>query len=284
MENEKQLQTAKEVFQATVAITDERYGALLTDLQDIVKMTVRICRDEVIKSKWEVGNRIVQEFEDKGNTQYRGIIKRLSEDLKVSESELYRCVEFREKCTTEAALEEFVKVSPEGENLSWNKIKDNYLPQGGGVQGLTLAFPQVDSLDKWGLLEWWEANTDKNFVLVIKDPKYATQLKVTAVKVKEEQLTPLKEAFRVIRDHFLYLKKWDLKDLDASDYARINRVGKHLLLKAKGDINKIKKAMDWVASRGYEEWTMETVLKKYPDAVRKVPAYEKYMKKGESNA
>ena len=54
---------------------------------------------------------------------------------------------------------------------------------------------------------------------------------------------------------------------------------RQLLLKAKGDIEKIKRAIDWVDTRDYIEWSLETVVKKYAEAVKPVAAYEKYITK-----
>ena len=276
MDSDKSIQKAKEVLGAHEVVTDERYEYLLQDLQNIVKMTVRICRDEIIKSKWEMGARIVQEFADQENREYGGIIERLSGDLKVSESELYRCVEFKLKYPN---LDEALKLFPEGENISWNKIKETYLPHE-GLGRLELSFPHMESIDLWGIVSWWEKNPDQNFVLYIKDPKYKTQLKVSIVNASEESKTPLQEAFKFVIHHYLTAKNYNLADLDASDYTRIRKSVRHLILKSKGDLTKIKKAIDWVASRDYVEWEIETVVKKYAEAMREVPEYAKYLKKG----
>jgi hypothetical protein len=269
------LPATKETFQATETLTNECYNALLEDLLDLVKETVVNVRYETIKCKWEVGDRIVREFESAGIKEYVKIVRRLSKDLKVSECELYRCIEFKIKFPD---FEHMWQQLPEGKNISWNKIKENYLPDK-PLTRLALAFPHLDSLDEWGIVRWWEQQPDKNFVLYIKDPKYNIKLKVAILNLKEEAMTPLKEAFKMITEHYIMLKKWDRKDMDASDYARIHKCTRRLLLKSKGDIEKIKQAMNFVANQGYMEWTMETVEKKYPDAVRPVQSYEKYVKK-----
>jgi hypothetical protein len=269
------LSATKETFKGTEVISDESYNSLLEDLMDLVKETVVNLRYETIKCKWEIGDRIVKEFTAGKVAEYVKIVKRLSKDLKVSESELYRCIEFKSKFPD---FKEMWDRLPEGKNISWNKIKECYLPDA-PLSKLALAFPHMDSIDEWGLLDWWEKQPDRNFVLYIKDPKYQTKLKIIVFNKKEEEMTPLKEALKIIGEHFIILKKWDKKDIDASDYARIYRVVRRLLLKANGDIAKIKKAMDWVAGQGYMEWTIETVEKKYADAVRPVQNYEKYIKK-----
>lgn len=274
-DKEKAITAVKAVFGATEIVNDENYKILVDDLLSIVKETVFVCREALLRCKWEVGHRINQEFQQAEISEHVEIVKRLSKDIKWSASEIYRCIQFVEKFPEENSWENM----PEGKNISWNKVKEQYLPDA-GLSRLALAFPHMDSLDKWGIVEWWESNPDKNFVLYIKDPKYHTQLKIAIINKRDEAMTPLKEAFKTVTDYFIFLKKWDRKDMDASDYTRLNRCTRQLLLKSKGDINKIKQAMDWVASRGYEEWNMDTVVKKYPEALRPGAPYEKYMKKG----
>jgi hypothetical protein len=268
------LPATKETFEGTQVLSNESYLALLEDLMDLVKETVVNLRFETIMCKWHIGDRIIKEFEDAGIKEYIVIVKRLAKDLKISECELYRCIEFRTKFPDHKKMWDEL---PEGKNISWNKIKECYLPDK-PLSRLALAFPHMDSLDEWGLVKWWEEQPDKGFVLYIKDPKYKTKLKVSVLNVKEEQITPLKEAFKMITEYYIILKKWDRKDMDASDYARIHKCTRRLLLKSRGDIEKIKQAMTFVSNQGYMEWTMETVEKKYPDAVRVVQPYEKYIK------
>lgn len=269
------LPATKKTFEGTETLDKEAYIALLEDLMDLVKETVVNVRYETIKCKWEVGDRITREFIDGRIKEYIVIVRRLSKDLKISESELYRCIEFKNRFPD---FEKMWQQLPEGKNISWNKIKENYLSEK-SLSRLALAFPHMDSLDEWGIVKWWEMQPDKSFILYIKDPKYKTKLKVTVFNPKEEEMTPLKEAFKILVEHYITLKKWERKDLDASDYARIHRSTRRLLLKSRGDIEKIKHAMDFVANQGYMEWTIETVEKKYADAVRPIQHYEKYLKK-----
>ena len=271
------LPATKEVFKGTEVLDKDSYASLLEDLFDLVKETVVTLRYETIKCKWEIGDHIVKAFTDAGIKEYITIVKKLSKDLKISECELYRCIEFKQKFPD---WEKMWDLLPDGKNISWNKIKEQYLPDA-PLSKLALAFPHMDSIDEWGLVKWWETQPDKHFVLYIKDPKYKTKLKVSIFNPTEAEMTPLKEAFKIITDHYIQLKKWDRKDMDASDYARIHRVTRRLLLKANGDMNRIKQAMDWVASRDYMEWSIETVEKKFAEAVRPVEPYEKYMKKKE---
>ena len=271
---DKNLEQVKEKFKGVEIPAKERYNILLDDLTDIIKETIYVCRDAQIKMKWEVGKRIIQEFQAGGHVDYKAICQRLEKDMKISKAEFYRCIQFAEKFPE---LENVWKL-PEGKNLSWNKIKQKYLPDA-ALTKLALSFPHVESLDKWGIAEWWSQQGDQNFVLYINDPKYPIKLRVSIYKPQEEQMTPLKEAFKVITDYYVMLRGWDRKDMDAGDYARIHTCTRHLLLKSKGDVNKIKQAMDWVNRQEYSEWNMETVVKKYPDAMKLSSGYGKYLKK-----
>ena len=144
MGENKELELAKKTFQATEIIPEERYQALLDEIHTIQGETIKLARDAVIQYKYKMGEAIVVELTRDNLQEYGIIITRLSKDLKISESELYRCVEFKTKYPD---LEKALELFPEGENISWDKIKTQYLPEG-GLARLSLAFPQMESLDK----------------------------------------------------------------------------------------------------------------------------------------
>jgi hypothetical protein len=275
MEPVNQLEEAKKVLGAIEVVSEEQYQGILDEILTLRVQTVKLARETVIEYKWKIGDAIVSDLKRENVKEYVGIVKRLSVDVKISESEIYRCIEFRSKYPD---LEKAFQTFDEGENVSWDKIRQKYLPEQ-GLSRLSLAFPHMDTIDKWGLVKWWEQNPDKNFILYIKDPKYRTQLKVTIYNHKEEEMTPLKEAFFIITNYYIDKKKIEKSDLDSSDYGRIHRAVRQLLLKSKGDMEKIRKAIDWVAGRDYIEWSIETVVKKYAEAMRPVASYEKYLKK-----
>jgi len=68
-----------------------------------------------------------------------------------------------------------------------------------------------------------------------------------------------------IRLHYIQLKHWKEENLVSKDYARIHSAIKDLILKTRGDVVKAMQAIDWTSKRGYSDWTMETVVKKYAD-------------------
>ena len=77
------------------------------------------------------------------------------------------------------------------------------------------------------------------------------------IKINKEQLNK-------IRLEYIRLKGWNEKDLQSDDYARIHHAIKQLIVKAKTDELCVS-AMQWVSQQKYCDWTMETVVKKYPE-------------------
>lgn len=78
-----------------------------------------------------------------------------------------------------------------------------------------------------------------------------------------------KEDIDKIREEYIKLKDWLEEDLISSDYARINKRIKDLLIKAKGNVDKVTKAIRWINTRGYDDWTLETVIKKWGDFIKR---------------
>lgn len=74
-----------------------------------------------------------------------------------------------------------------------------------------------------------------------------------------------------IRKEYIKKKKWEEKDLYPDDYARMGKAIKTLYLKAKGDVERVCQAIDWVSRQGYCDWTLETVIKKWQDFLKAEP-------------
>ena len=244
------------------ALPEKKYKSLLSDIKDIITERVYSAREEIVHMKWEIGDAIVSAQEN-----HTVIVQRLSQDLSNnpgnSESELYRCIKFRELYPT---WTDVLGKLPGGKNISWNKIRETILPKQ-PMGKLSLTFPEVEVLDKWGIIKWYMGH-ENHVAVVIKDPKYPISLKITEVKNEKTEgqpETPLKEAFTQIRQHYITVKGWKESDLNHDDYARIHRSAKSLLVKAKGDIARIKAAITWIGGRDYIDWTIETVEKKWAD-------------------
>ena len=80
---------------------------------------------ELIQSKWEIGNRILEEWENIERFHYGDkIVETLSKILGMSVSHLYKCLEFARKYKK---WEEAEKALPEGKATSWYKVSQQLL-------------------------------------------------------------------------------------------------------------------------------------------------------------
>lgn len=282
MEESKSLTKALEVFDGKITGIDEaHYQELMEDLKDIIVEGIHHSRIEVVKAKWLIGQRIMSEFQESKPGDYKVIIDRLGVDLKTSTSELYRCTEFFNKYLLEFKCKTFdniLELLPEGKNISWNKIKLLYLPDVPSAR-IPYIIPTMEMNDEFGLLVWWGKNPERNFTLVLADKRCDFKLQVKLVRNPKLKTTPLKDLFEELGALYIKLKKWDVKDLDGSDYGRMNKSIKRLLIKSRGDKEKVKKAINWCYIKyGTEfEWTLNTVESKYAEAVRPIKEYEKYL-------
>jgi len=109
--------------------SNERYNYFIEELRSIVIESIRVSREEVIKGKWEMGKRIVQEemnFE-KGVYGER-TIKTIAKDLHTSPIGIYKVIQFYKKYPKER-FEDVMEELPFGNNISWHKIIKFVLPE-----------------------------------------------------------------------------------------------------------------------------------------------------------
>ena len=104
-------------------ITNEYYQLLVDDCKAIVTEAVFISRWTLVEGYHTLGDRIVNDTNyqkhAKGNEQ---LIERLARNLKsVSKRTLYDAIRFYKKYPVLAEV-------PEGKNISWNKLRTEYLP------------------------------------------------------------------------------------------------------------------------------------------------------------
>jgi len=89
------------------------YNKLKFDLQQLVF-------EGIVRTKHAIGIRILQDEDKFGKPEYgEHRIENLAKDLGVGKADLYRCVQFARK---------FPELSSVDDNLSWEKIKREYLP------------------------------------------------------------------------------------------------------------------------------------------------------------
>jgi len=107
----------------TKTLNEEWFQALIEDCKDTIIEKRFIISEELIKMKWEVGDRILQDIGkfERSRIYGRQIIVTVSKALSCSEREIYRCVQFRKKYPE-------LKTLPEGKAITWHKIVNTYLP------------------------------------------------------------------------------------------------------------------------------------------------------------
>jgi len=71
-----------------------------------------------------------------------------------------------------------------------------------------------------------------------------------------------------IRSKYITLKGYSHKDFTQDDYSRTGRAIKTLLTKADHKDHLVIEALGWVSGLGYTEWTLETIVKKWPDFLK----------------
>ena len=104
------------------------YKTLLEDIKDVIVTKGTEARMAVIETKWLIGKDIVDSLVKLKRFEYgKGIVEQLAKDLKISVSGLYKCLQFYKQFPTDTFDEALSKL-PEGNNLSWYKITQKYLP------------------------------------------------------------------------------------------------------------------------------------------------------------
>lgn len=110
---------------------DERYYILVEECRAIIIETLFNSRMELLRGKWELGKKIVEEEKNFNEKVYGSkTILILADDLEISVSHLYKIIQFYKKYPLEI-FEKVCEVLPEGKNISWYKICQELLPEDG---------------------------------------------------------------------------------------------------------------------------------------------------------
>jgi len=89
------------------------YKKLIFDLRQLVF-------EGIVKTKHSIGKRIIDDEDKLGKPEYgEHRIENIAKDLGIGKADLYRCVQFARK---------YPELSSVDDNLSWEKIKREYLP------------------------------------------------------------------------------------------------------------------------------------------------------------
>ena len=96
-----------------ITLSDTWYVALVTDLR-------KLAFEGIVKVKWAIGRRILDDFEKFGKPEYGSkTVDKLAVDLKMGRGDLYRCIQFAGQIPELSSLDD---------NLSWEHIKRKLLP------------------------------------------------------------------------------------------------------------------------------------------------------------
>ena len=113
----------------TIYSHSDEYGALIEECQAIITEGVFNYRMERILTYGRLGERIVEDSlykkYGKGNSDF---LEGVSQDIGIGQSDLYRSIQFYEKFKIVSPDSENWSKFKEGKNISWSKIKINYLP------------------------------------------------------------------------------------------------------------------------------------------------------------
>ena len=107
---------------------NEYYINLLEECKAIKIEREYNSRIEIINGKWELGEIIVSSNKDLERKKIygKGIINALSLDLEMSLSDLWACCKFYKKYRYKT-VSDVLENLPEGKNISWYKITQEYL-------------------------------------------------------------------------------------------------------------------------------------------------------------
>ena len=109
---------------------NEQYDALVEECRSIITERVYNSRMELIVGYKEVGERIYHDpLYRKSSVGNQEFVDRLFQDIGISKSTGYKCIQFYEKIVMPyKELENWLNTTPDGKNISWSKICNKYLP------------------------------------------------------------------------------------------------------------------------------------------------------------
>jgi len=272
---ENAISKLKETFDGTEVIPDEEFDSIVDDCKTIMVESVASVRQDIIECKWSLGDRLLES----GEERITPLLKRVAEAISISERDLFYCLAFRKKYQSLVKMWEEV---PEGKNVSWHKLVNNYID-------FSIPKPVVpveEKYDEWGIIKWWGKQVNlKTLKIKSRDSEIVLTIKANKViKGAEKGVeTSLSVKYAEVSDYYIELKGWDKKNLDRSDYSRMFKSIKIMMEKSDYDTKKVISAIKWCQDKYADspiDWTIETVVKKYPEACKVEKSYAKYIKKG----
>ena len=108
----------------------DEYKSLIDDCKSTLVEGISIIRTDVIILHGKIGERVTTDkLYKKYGKSNQEFIRQLAKDMQVSYQEIYRSVQFYEKFKIVSLDGEGWDRFKEGKNISWNKIKNDYLPE-----------------------------------------------------------------------------------------------------------------------------------------------------------
>lgn len=109
---------------------EEKYDVLLEECRAIIVEKRFRATCELVGGKWELGKRIHKE----GMNFKRGLygkrtIENLAKDLEMSNSHLWKCVQFFKKYQLDSFEEVIPKIETDGKMFTWYQITQKVLPK-----------------------------------------------------------------------------------------------------------------------------------------------------------
>ena len=110
-------------------ITTEWYEELVEECKAILSEAHFAVQTELLKGKWEIGKRIVQDelqFERAGYGEK--VVEMLSVALEVSPQTLWKCIQFYKRFSEETFEPVIGKIQIDGKTPSWFRVCQEILP------------------------------------------------------------------------------------------------------------------------------------------------------------
>lgn len=134
-------------------------------------------------------------------------------------------------------------------NLSNDKIKEN-------IKLIQQNFPKfVETNNFYRFREW---SNRCNWI-------NKKELRGSAEGTPEDGVDKIRK--EKIRKEYIRVKEFDISTFQSDDYSRMNKAINTLYAKAKKDAEVVCAGLEWLSKQGYE-WTLETLIKKWPDFMK----------------
>ena len=157
----------------------ELFDTLVSDCKDIITERIWASRTEIIIAHGEIGKRILEDsLYKKYSAQNKEFCEKLAKSIGISYSEVCRSIQFYQKFKLDSPTGESWDKFKEDKAISWNTIKQKYLPQIKGDTKLQLT-PKFKIGDIVAIEQ-------KGAIIVVKDTGHKVVYKV-AIEIGDDK-------------------------------------------------------------------------------------------------